>query len=212
MSICRNFVILIDLVKYYWLIGQVILGRNTQDKLKLKIFFRVTRSVTVNILFRILFKHCLFAKRLFNFGYIFLNMKFKFLFAAVLVLMSVGFVAGESYTPQDGVFAYQEVENYTLNGFNFTILSSYNLAFENETHMFFNGNNNTLNISVTDSGNISEVNSTENVTASQTMLGSVEGYLLDRNGSYTFSFTENNTLISVSSKDMSLMMGVIGRD
>lgn len=139
-------------------------------------------------------------------------MKFKILFALALVLASAGLACAESYMPHDGVFAYQEVENYTLNGFNFTILSSYDLAFENGTHMFFNGNNNTLNISVTDGGDVDEVNSSENVTASQTMFGSVEGYLVDNNGSYTFSFIENDTLISVSSKDMSLMMGVIGRD
>ena len=44
------------------------------------------------------------------------------------------------------------------------------------------------------------------------MLGSVEGYLIDRNGTYAFSFMENNTLVTVSSKDMTLMMGVIGKD
>lgn len=44
------------------------------------------------------------------------------------------------------------------------------------------------------------------------MFGSVEGYLVDRNGSYTFSFTEDGNLITVSSKDMSLMIGVIGKD
>jgi hypothetical protein len=44
------------------------------------------------------------------------------------------------------------------------------------------------------------------------MLGSVEGYLVDRNGSYTFSFFENETLVTVGSNDMTLMMGVIGKD
>lgn len=78
--------------------------------------------------------------------------------------------------------------------------------------MFFEGTNNTLNISVVENGEIKEVNSTKNVTASQTMFGSVEGYLVDRNGSYTFSFTEDGNLITVSSKDMSLMIGVIGKD
>ena len=78
--------------------------------------------------------------------------------------------------------------------------------------MFFDGNNNTLNISVVENGKIKEVNSTKNVSVSETMLGSVEGYLVDRNGSYTFSFIENDTLVTVSSKDMTLMMGVIGKD
>ena len=139
-------------------------------------------------------------------------MKIKFLIAIILVLASIGFVYSESYMPQEGVFAYKEVENYSLNGFNFTILSDYNLVSQNTTHMFFDGNNNTLNISVVENGKIKEVNSTKNVSVSETMLGSVEGYLVDRNGSYTFSFIENDMLVTVSSKDMTLMMGVIGKD
>lgn len=139
-------------------------------------------------------------------------MKFKIALACILMILSIGIASAESYMPQDGVFAFKEVENYTLNGFNFTILSNYDVLMENETHMAFEGDNNTLNISVVDGGNITRVNSTDNVTASDTMLGSVEGYLVDRNGSYTFSFIENDKLITVSSKDMTLMMGVIGKD
>lgn len=139
-------------------------------------------------------------------------MKIKVLIVLLLILGSVGFVYSESYMPQSGLFAYKEVENYTLNGFNFTILSDFRSVSSNGTHMFFAANNTTLNISVVDNGNISEVNSTKNVTASQTMLGSVEGYLVDRNGSYTFSFFENETLVTVGSNDMTLMMGVIGKD
>ena len=144
--------------------------------------------------------------------YIMFNMKLKILIICLAVLAFAGFVSAESYTAQDGIFAYREVENYTLNGFNFTILADYTLVDENSTHMFFEGTNNTLNISVVKDGEIKEVNSTKNVTASQTMFGSVEGYLVDRNGSYTFSFTEDDNLITVSSKDMSLMIGVIGKD
>lgn len=139
-------------------------------------------------------------------------MKFKMLLAIVVIIAFAGVVSAETYMPQDGVFAYQEVENYTLNGFNFTMLADYDLIFENETHMMFEGDNNTLNISVDENGKINKVNSTKNVTASKTMLGSAEGYLVDGNGSYTFSFLENETLITVSSKDMTLMMGVIGKD
>ena len=44
------------------------------------------------------------------------------------------------------------------------------------------------------------------------MFGSVEGYLVDKNGTYTFSYTEDDKLVVVKSKDMSLMMGAIGKD
>ena len=140
-------------------------------------------------------------------------MKIKFLIAILLILTSVGFVYSESYMPHDGVFAYKEVENHTLNGFNFTILSEYKLVYQNTTHMFFEGNNNTLNISVEDNNKTTDDYSTENMTASETtMMGSVEGNFADRNGTYTFSFEDNGKLITVSSKDMTLMMGVIGKD
>lgn len=136
----------------------------------------------------------------------------KFLIAILLILTSIGFVYSESYIPQEGTFAYKEVDDYTLNGFNFTILSSYKQVFHDSTHMNFEGNNNTLNISVEDINKTEEIYPTQNLTESRTMLGSVEGNLIDRNGTYTFSFEENNKLVTVSSKDMTLMVGVIGKD
>lgn len=139
-------------------------------------------------------------------------MKIKFLIAVLLIMGSIGFAYSESYMPQDGVFAYQEVEDYTLNGFNFTILSNYKIVSQDSNHMFFEGNNNTLNISVEDKKNVTVENLTKNATESRTMFGSVEGNFVDTNGSYTFSFTENDKLITVGSKDMTLMMGVIGKD
>ncbi len=137
-------------------------------------------------------------------------MKFKILMAVLLAFCLMGFAAGESYTASDGVFIYKEVENYTLDGFNFTVPTSYNLSFENDTSLEFEGANDTLKIAVIKDGEIERVNSTNNVTADETMFGPVEGYLVDRNGTYTFSYVEDGYLISVSSKDMTLMMGVLG--
>lgn len=139
-------------------------------------------------------------------------MKIKVLTAVFLILASLAIGCCEAYLPHEGVFAYTEVENYTLNDFNFTIPSMYNPVFNNATHMFFTSANSTLNLSVVDGAKIHEVNSSKNVTASYTMFGSVDGYLVNRNGSYSFSFYENETLITVSSKDMTLMVGVIGKD
>lgn len=139
-------------------------------------------------------------------------MKIKVLTAVFLILGSLAIGCCEAYMPHEGVFAYTEVENYTLNDFNFTIPSMYNPVFNNSTHMFFSSANSTLNLSVVDGAKIHEVNSSKNVTASYTMFGSVDGYLVNRNGSYSFSFYENETLITVSSKDMTLMVGVIGKD
>lgn len=117
-----------------------------------------------------------------------------------------------SYTAEEGIFIYREVENYTLNGFNFTVPTSYELILENKTSLEFEGVNDTLKIDVIEDGEIKWVNSTKNVTADETMLGSVEGYLVDRNGTFTFSYLEDDYLISISSKDMTLMMGVLGMD
>lgn len=60
--------------------------------------------------------------------YIMFNKKLKILIICLVILAFAGFVSAESYTAQDGIFAYREVENYTLNGFNFTILADYNLV------------------------------------------------------------------------------------
>lgn len=139
-------------------------------------------------------------------------MKFKILAAAVLLFFVMGPGFCESYTADSGVFIYQEVENFTLNGFNFTVPTSYWLIFENETSLTFEGDNDTLIIDVIADGEIQKVNSTKSVTADETMFGSVEGYLVDNNGTYTFSYIEDDYLVSVSSKDMRLMMGVLGFD
>ena len=94
----------------------------------------------------------------------------------------------------------------------FTVPTSYGLIFENETSLTFEGDNDTLIIDVIADGEIQKVNSTGNVTADETMFGSVEGYLVDDNGTYTFSYIEDDYLVRVSSKDMRLMMGVLGFD
>lgn len=139
-------------------------------------------------------------------------MKFKILVAALLLFCMMGTAFCESYTADSGVFIYQEVENFTLNGFNFTVPASYGLIFENETSLTFEGENDTLIIDVIADGEIQKVNSTGNVTADETMFGSVDGYLVDDNGTYSFSYIEDDYLVRVSSKDMRLMMGVLGFD
>lgn len=139
-------------------------------------------------------------------------MKFKVLFAILLVFSLMGIAFSASYTAESGVFIYKEVENYTLNGFNFTVPTSYELIIENDTSLTFEGDNDTLVIDIVKDGKIQEVNSTKNVTADNTMFGSVEGYLVDRNGTYTFSYIKDDYLISASSKDMTLMMGVLSLD
>lgn len=139
-------------------------------------------------------------------------MKFKIFITILLLFTLTGIVFSASYTAEKGVFIYKEVENYTLDDFNFTVPTSYDLVFENETALTFEGDNDTLEINVIEGGKIQKVNSTKNVTAENTMLGPVEGYLVDRNGTYTFSYVEDDCLISVSSKNMTLMMGVLGLD
>lgn len=139
-------------------------------------------------------------------------MKFKILVAVLLVFGLIGVVYSASYMPETGIFAYKEVENYTLDGFNFTVPVSYNLTSQTNSSLSFKGFNDTLKINVVENGEIKQVNSTKNVTAGETMLGSQEGYLVERNGTYTFSYIEDEYLVRVSSKNMTLMMGVLGLD
>ena len=70
-----------------------------------------------------------------------------------------------------------------------------------------------LKISVEKNGKIKKVNSTKKVKAEKTMVGSVKGYLVDRNStSYTFSYKEGKYLVVIKSKDLSLITGIIGKD
>ena len=54
-------------------------------------------------------------------------MKLRYLIAILAILLFVGFVSGEKFTPSEGDFAFKEVENYTLHGINFTVPVEYKL-------------------------------------------------------------------------------------
>ena len=139
-------------------------------------------------------------------------MKIKYLMAILLVFAVAGFVNAETFTPESGIFAYRDVENYTLEGLNFTVPVDYELQDGGDNFLSFKKENDTLNITVELNGTVDEVNSTNTTKASYTMLGSQEGYLIDDMGNYTFSYFEDNYLITISSKDVSLIMGVMGKD
>lgn len=141
-------------------------------------------------------------------------MKFRYLLLAVLFFCVIACVHSEVYTPDEGIFAFREVETFEINGINFTVPTDYEPTFENETQMDFKNGKDKLKISVVKDGKVKKVkkDKSKNITSEKTMFGSVEGYLVDKNGTYTFSYTEDDKLVVVKSKDMSLMMGAIGKD
>lgn len=141
-------------------------------------------------------------------------MKFRYLLLAVLFFCVIACVHAEVYTPDEGIFAFREVETFEINGINFTVPTDYEPTFENETQMDFKNGKDKLKISVVKDGKVKKVkkDKSKNITSEKTMFGSVEGYLVDKNGTYTFSYTEDDKLVVVKSKDMSLMMGAIGKD
>ena len=145
---------------------------------------------------------------------IIINMKLRYVMAVFLMLALAGFVAGGTFMPSEGTFAFQEVEIFDINGINFTVPTDYEVTFENETEMHFKDGKDKLKISVIDNGTIKKVkeNKTKKITSGKTMLGSVEGYLVDRNGSYSFSYNEGDKLVVVKSKNMPLMIGAMGKD
>ena len=146
-------------------------------------------------------------------NYILINMKFKIFVVGLLLLASIGFVCAETYMPHEGPFAYKEVQKYSLNGFDFVMPTIYNLTYHDNTDMHFEGNNETFNVNVVKDANQSG-NSTafKGVSGSKTMVGSVEGDLVEKNGTYEFSFHQQDYTVTLTSKDMSLMIGVMGRD
>lgn len=141
-------------------------------------------------------------------------MKFRYLLLGMLFFCMIACVHGEAYTPDEGIFAFREVDTFEINGINFTVPTDYEITDEDETHMNFKHDQDKLKISVVKDGKVKKVKNdkSKNITSGKTMLGSVEGYLVDKNGTYTFSYKEGDKLVVVKSKDMSLMMGVIGKD
>lgn len=126
-------------------------------------------------------------------------MKLRYLAIIALLFISVG-VTSVSYMPDEGTFAFGEVENYTLHDINFTVPVDYELKDIGDDFLVFKHDKEKLKINVTENGKIKKVNSTKNVTAGKTMMGSQEGYLVDRNGSYTFSYKEGDYLVTIKSK------------
>ncbi|MBQ9159972.1 MAG: hypothetical protein IJ122_01450 [Methanobrevibacter sp.] len=138
-------------------------------------------------------------------------MKLKYLILAIIVLTSIG-VTSAAFLPEEGTFAFMEVENYTLHDINFTVPTDFKLNDSGDDFLIFKNGKDKLNITVIKDGKIKEVNSTKKVKATDTMLGSQEGYLVDRNGTYTFSYFDGDYLVTIKSKDMHLMIGVMGKD
>ena len=120
-------------------------------------------------------------------------MKFKYIIAPIILLALVACVSAEPFTPNEGIFAFKEVEIHDVNGINFTVPTEYEVTFENSTQMDFKHGKDKLKISVVDNGTVKKVkeNKTRNITSGKTMFGSVEGYLVDKNGTYTFSYKED---------------------
>jgi hypothetical protein len=141
-------------------------------------------------------------------------MKLKYVVALVALFAVMGFVHAETFMPDEGIFAFREVETFEINGINFTVPTDYEVVFENGTDMHFKHGKDKLKISVIKNGKIKKVkrNPSKNITSARTMVGSQEGYLVDKNGTFTFSYKEDGKLITIKSKDMALMMGAMGKD
>lgn len=127
------------------------------------------------------------------------------------MLAFVGLASADPFTPTNGTFAYQEIEIFEINGINFTVPTDYDVIFENGTEMDFRHDKDKLKISVVDNGTVKKVkeNKTRNLTSAKTMLGEVKGYLVDRNGTYTFSYKQDDKLVVIKSKNMPLMIGAM---
>lgn len=141
-------------------------------------------------------------------------MKLKYVLAIMLLFALIACVHAETFMPDEGIFAFREVETFEINGINFTVPTDYNVTYQGDTEMDFKHVKDKLKISVVKDGKIRKVKNdpSKNITSGKTMLGSVDGYLVDKNGTYTFSYKEDGKLVVIKSKDMALMMGVMGKD
>ena len=126
----------------------------------------------------------------------------------------IGFVHAQPFTPTNGTFAFQEVDVYEINGLNFTIPTKYDVTHQDYNQMDFKGDSDKIKITVKDNGTIKKVksNKSKNITSSKTMFGSVKGYLVNKNGTYTFSYEDDGKLVVIKSTNMPLMIGAMGKD
>ena len=140
-------------------------------------------------------------------------MKIKIILFTGLLLVLVGAVSAGTFMPTEGIFAFQVVENYTLHDINFTVPSDYKLTGQGDDFLQFKHGKDRLKITTDKGGKVKKVNSTKKVRAGKTNLGSVRGYLVDKNStSYTFSYKEGKYLVTIKAKDLRLIMGAIGQD
>ncbi len=140
-------------------------------------------------------------------------MKFKYVIAVLLFFALISVACAETFVPTEGDFAFREVENFTLHGINFTVPTDYKLKDRGDDFLLFKDGKDKLKISVEKNGKIKKVKSTKKVKAGKTMVGSVKGYLVDKNSkSYTFSYKEGKYLVVIKANDLSLIMGVMGKD
>ncbi len=141
-------------------------------------------------------------------------MKIKIIITLLIIVGFMGFVQAEPFTPTNGTFAFQEVDIHEINGINFTIPTKYNMTHEGYGEMDFKGDFDKIKIKVTDNGKIKKVKSdkSKNISSGKSMLGSVKGYLVNKNGTYTFSYRDDGKLVVIKSTNMPLMIGAIGKD
>lgn len=141
-------------------------------------------------------------------------MKIKIIIILMIAIGFMGFVQAEPFTPTNGTFAFQEVDIHEINGINFTIPTKYNMTNEGYGEMDFKGDFDKIKIKVTDNGKIKKVKAdkSKNISSGKSMLGSVKGYLVNKNGTYTFSYREDGKLVVIKSTNMPLMIGAIGKD
>ena len=107
-----------------------------------------------------------------------------------------------------------EVEIHEINGLNFTIPTKYDVASQDYNQMEFKGDFDKIKITVNDNAKVKKVKSdkSKNITSAKTMFGSVKGYLVNNNGTYTFSYKEDGKLVVIKSTNMPLMIGAMGKD
>lgn len=138
-------------------------------------------------------------------------MKLRYIVPLALLFALIACVSAETFTPDEGIFAFREVEIFEINGINFTVPTDYNVTFQSDTEMDFKHDKDKLKISVVKGGKVKKVKKdpSKNITSGKTMFGATEGYLVDKNGTYTFSYKQDGKLVVLKSKDMALMIGAM---
>ena len=85
-------------------------------------------------------------------------MKLKYFIVLFIFLATMACVSAETFTPDQGIFAFREVETFEINEINFTVPADYNVTYHGDTQMNITNGHDDLSITVDENAKVKKHN------------------------------------------------------